>query len=153
VAACEIADGVDNEAPYLIPLLNQASQVYTEFGIISADAAYLSRENCNAIAELGGTPRIYPKKNSTLKARGSRAWAEMMMAFIKDAQTWLEEFHQRSISESTNSVLKRRLPRPLLKVVDVRRKAEAFSRVLVYNIRQLNYAYYRWNIAVKWLTN
>jgi transposase len=133
VATCEIADGTAHESPYIIPLLEQVTELYERLGIVDLDSAYLSRDVCDWIVAHGGTPRIYSKSNTVINARGSRAWAEMLMAFIDDPQKWLEEYHPRSIAESTNSVLKRRLPRPLLKVVKVRRKAEAFSRIVAYN--------------------
>ena len=106
----------------------------------------------NAITAYGGTPRIYPKLNSVIKQKGSKAWTEMLLAFIADPQQWLEEYHMRSISESGNSVIKRRFPRNLLKRNVTRRKCEAFSRACIYNLRQLNYIHYLCpEIDVYWL--
>lgn len=153
IGACDIAENFnDHESPYLKPLLDELMQIYEELNLFQADRAYLSRENCKIIASYGGTPRIYPKSNSTLKRRGSLAWTQMMLAFITDPQKWLEEYHGRSISESGNSVIKRRFPRNLLKKDDTRRKSEAFSRTCVYNLRQLNYIHYLCSeITVSWL--
>lgn len=152
IGACDIADAKDNESPYLQPLLDELMGIYEELNLFSGDPAYLSRENCDAIASYGGTPRIYPKSNTVVNQRGSKAWTQMLLAFITDPQKWLEEYHIRSISESGNSVIKRRFPRNLLKKDDTRRKCEAFSRVCVYNLRQLNYIHYLYpEIRVNWL--
>ncbi len=153
IGACDIAeDFKDNESPYLKHLLDDLMKIYKELGLFQADRAYLSRENCTAIESYGGTPRIYPKSNTILNRRGSLAWTQMLLAFITDPQQWLKEYHMRSISESGNSVLKRRFPRNLLKRDDTRRKSEAFSRACVYNLRRLNYIHYLHpEIDVYWL--
>lgn len=152
IGSCDIADAKDNESPYLQPLLGELMEVYEELNLVSGDSAYLSRDNCNAIAKYGGTPRIYPKSNTVVKQRGSKAWTQMLLAFIIDPQKWLEEYHIRSISESGNSVVKRRFPRPVLKRNNTRRKCEAFARVCIYNFRQLNYIHYLCpEIRVYWL--
>lgn len=152
IGACDIADAHDNESPYLAPLLSELMEVYEELNLFQGDSAYLSRENCDAIALYGGTPRIYPKSNTVVNARGSKIWTRMLLAFITDPQKWLEEYHPRSISECGNSVIKRRFPRNLLKRDCTRRKCEAFSRACIYNLRQLNYIHYLCpEIRVYWL--
>lgn len=152
ISACDIVDAKDNECPYLIPLLNELMKIYKELGLLQGDAAYLSRDNCNAITSYGGIPRIYPKSNTRLNQKGSKAWTQMLLAFITDPQKWLSEYHMRSVSESCNSVIKRRFPRTLLKRDETRRKCEAFSRACVYNLRQLNYIHYLCpEINVYWL--
>ena len=152
IGACDIADAKDNESPYLMPLLDELMEIYEELDLFQGDAMYLSRDNCDAIVSYGGTPRIYPKSNTVLNQKGSKAWTQMLLAFINDPQKWLEEYHMRSISESGNSVIKRRFPRNLLKRDDTRRKCEAFSRACVYNLRQLNYIHYLCpEINVYWL--
>lgn len=152
IGTCAIADGKDSESPYPQPLLDELMEIYEELNLMSGDAAYLSRDNCDAIASYGGTPRIYPKSNTVIRQRGSRAWTQMLLAFIVDPQQWLEEYHMRSISESCNSVIKRRFPRNLLKRDTTRKKCEAFSRTCVYNLRQLNYIHYLCpEVDVYWL--
>ena len=152
IGACDIADTHDNESPYLKPLLDELMAIYEELNLFQGDSAYLSRDNCKAIVAYGGTPRIYPKSNTVINQKGSKAWTQMLLAFITDPQKWLQEYHPRSISESGNSVIKRRFPRNLLKRDYTRRKCEAFSRACVYNIRQLNYIHYLCpEIRVHWL--
>lgn len=151
ITAMEIADGTDNECPYLIPLLDDTMRIYEELNIFAGDPAYLSRENCNAIKSYGGIPRIYPKKNSSIKSRSSKPWKEMLLEFVNNTQGWLREYHIRSISESNFSVLKRIFSRPLLKVLKWRRKFEGFARGCVYNIRRLNYIHALYKVNIRWL--
>ncbi|HLD78126.1 MAG TPA: transposase, partial [archaeon] len=133
--------GAGSECPFLGPLLEESAQKLDCIELVTADAAYLSRPNCNAIARIGAIPRIFPKRNTVLLRRGSQAWKDMLEALVEDAQQWLREYHQRSISESGNSVLKRRYPRPLLKRCDPKRRAEGCYRVVSYNVRMLAYGF------------
>ena len=152
LSAAVIADGKANESPFLVPLLSETMNIYEELGLFTADALYLSKENCNAIAAYGGTPRIYPKSNTAINKRGSKAWKEMLLAFTADPQKWLSEYHIRSDAENGNSVLKRIFTRPLLKRLDTRKKIEGFARLCTYNIRRLNYIHALHNdVKVPWL--
>lgn len=150
-SAFDIVNGNDNECPYLIPLLKETSQKYDRIDAVSADSAYISRANCSYIASLGAKPRIFPKENVSMKARGSIPWRLMFMEFVHHTQKWLEEFHLRSISETGNGVLKGRFTRPLLKRSNDRRIAEGCFKVTTYNVRRLSYLYHLENVEVKWL--
>lgn len=82
-----------NESPYLRPLLDQVGELYALVLKVCIDSAYLSRENCDLIEKVGAMPRILPKTNSSLKAKGSGAWKRMMLEFVEDTQKWLREYH------------------------------------------------------------
>ena len=149
--AIDITPGPCNESPYLIPLLEQTNEIYIKIDSVSADSAYLSRANCDAIDSVGAKPYIFPKENTIIKKRGSKAWKEMLLAFIDNPQDWLEHYHKRSISESVNSVWKRKYTRPLARRIEDRRKVEAFARAVCYNIRRVSYLRYLRGIEVPWL--
>lgn len=140
------------ESPWLMPLLDQTSQVFGSINLVVGDAAYLSRDNCTFIESVDAKPRIFPKSNTVINAGGSPAWKRMLVDFINDAQSWLSDYHNRSSSESTNYSLKCRSPRPLLKRRDDRRYGEIGAKITAHNIRQLGYIHYTHNISVPWLT-
>lgn len=150
--AFEIA-GAGSESPYMIPLLERTLDIYDRIDQVVGDAAYLSRENCSFIEGIGAVPYIFPKEGITLKQRKSAAWRNMLLALIDDPQTWLREYHKRSISESIFSVWKRKFLRPLARENESRRKVEAFARVVSYNIRRLPYLHYLQGLEVAWLGN
>jgi transposase len=131
-----------NESPYLEPLVLETAEKYDEVKLVTADAGYISRANCNIIASIGAIPRIYPKRGITLRQRGSKAWTDMLLSFINDPQKWFEEYHSRSISETANSTYKRDFPVPLRRKINVRRKQEAFTRVCDYNLKRRCYLRY-----------
>lgn len=136
-----------NESPYLREAVKRVSEVY-EVDTWCADAAYLSRENATAISSVGGTPRIYPRKNDSFKAKGSPTWKEMHYDFIENPQEWLRSYHQRSKSETVNSTYIRMFPKPLLRKINDRRLFEAFTRACNYNLKRLLYLRYLKGIEI-----
>lgn len=140
LAAFEIAENPqDHESPYFEPLLTETAALYPQVDLVPADSAYLSRKNCSLVASVGATPRIYPRQGVTLKRKGCKAWADMLLSFIGDPQLWLGEYHLRSISETSFSAFKRSYPKPLRKRIRLRRKLEAFARACDYNLKRLCY--------------
>lgn len=103
------------------------------------DAGFLSRENASAIAAAGAIPRLYPKKNVTLRAKGHPAWKYMLYQFLEDTQKWLRQYHQRSISESVNSAFHRMFGKKLTRKARSRRKTETLARICDFNIKRFCY--------------
>ena len=141
VSAFRVLDSMHgHESPYLRPLVEEVSEKHGGLGLVCADSAYISRDNCQAIADLGGVPRLYPKKNTSLNSLGRKAYQDMLLSFIHDPQAWLEEYHHRYIAESTFSSLKRRCLVPLRREIGSRRKQEVLARIIIYNLIRLSYA-------------
>ncbi len=138
-----------NESPHLESLVTDTAEKYEKVDLVTGDAAYISRENCNIIASIGAIPRIYPKRGITLRQKGSRAWTDMLLGFIADPQKWLEEYHSRSISETANSTYKRDFPVPFRRIINVMRIQEAFARVCDYNLKRRCYLRYLEGIPLK----
>jgi len=142
-----------NDSPYLKPILAQIRQLYDDASFIVADSAFLSRENCASIAdELGAKARIMPKGNVSLKAKGVKAWRDMLIDFTHETQSWLRDYHTRSIAETVASTMKRVNPTPLRKKLIIRRAVELLARICVYNLRQLTYLKYTRNIQLEFHT-
>jgi transposase len=74
----------------------------------SGDQAYLSRENCNAVAAVGGEPWFKPKSNTTARTSGSPAWRRMVLEFRQNPEAAEQKYHRRSVVESTMSAKKRK---------------------------------------------
>jgi transposase len=104
--------------------------------LMTADAGYISRENCDVIGSAGAVPRIFPKKNVSYWD----PWREMIYEFIYDTPKWLEQYHMRSVIETVNSTLKRTMP--IKKKLVVRKATEIAARICIYNLRQLVYLKY-----------
>ena len=100
------------------------------------DAGFVDRLLTRKIAELGMVPFIFPKKIVILN--GSLAWKCMYLQLLEDTQAWLEEYHQRSHTESFHSSFKRVFGiitkrRPLAKL------AQVIARIILHNRRRQAY--------------
>lgn len=148
VSAFRVLDSMHgHKSPYLRPLVEEVAERHGGLGLVCGDAGFISRENCQLIAGLGGVPRLYPRKSTSLNSLGCKAYQDMLLSFISDAQAWLEEYHRRYVCESTFSSLKRRCLCPLRREIGSRRKQEVLARIIVYNLIRLSYA--RWIKGLK----
>lgn len=151
-AAVEITEGLANESPFLIPLLEKTRRLYDRIDLVSYDSAAYSYENIRYISDtLKAVPRIFPPVDAVLKSYGCWAKKRMLLDFVRYTQQWLEGYHTRSVSEVRNSADKRVFTRPLLKRIDARRYVEGYARACRYNVRQLVYVHYLNGIPVRWL--
>ena len=138
------------ESPYLRQSVENVSCIYQNIELWSADAGFNSRDNANAIASVGGKARIYPKKNDSFLAKGSQEWKNNHNDFIDDPQSWLRDYHERSLSESVNSAFLRMYPRPLARKLRNRRWVEAYTRACGYNVKRIIYLKYLNCIQFEW---
>lgn len=94
------------------------------------------------VAAAWARPYFFPRVDSTYMSHRVQSWKEMMHAFVENPQEWLRVYHMRSISETANSMDKRRFPWKLKKRLAWRKQAESFLRRDVHNIRQYSYLSY-----------
>jgi len=100
------------------------------------DAGFIDRALTKKIQEFRMRPFIFPKKNTILN--GSLAWKYMYLSLLEDAQAWLEEYHQRSHTESFHSSFKRVFwiltkRRPLTQL------SQIIARIILHNRRRQAY--------------
>lgn len=127
------------ELSMLPGVLSQTYRNCPGMKVALGDALYSTRSACALVAQYGVKPYFFPKQNSTFRSHGVPAWKEMMYGLVEDPQGWLRVYHMRSISESVNSVDKRRFPWKLKKRLPWRKETESFLRRDVYNVRQYSY--------------
>jgi transposase len=75
-------------------------------GEVSADKGYLSVENVETVAALGGVPFIAPKVTTTGDAGG--LFEKMYHYYQFNRERFLHHYHKRSNVESTFSAVKRK---------------------------------------------
>jgi transposase len=109
---------------------------------VLGDALYSTRPACSMVTASGARPYFFPKVNSIFMSHGVPSWKEMLYGFVDDPQQWLRVYHMRSISETANSMDKRRFPSKLKKRLAWRKDVESFLRRDVHNIRQYSYLSY-----------
>ncbi len=105
ITSVKITSEFDNDSPELKALVNKTAQNFS-MEELSADKAYLSKENLNTIKEVGATPYIPFKSNSLPNSRGSYIWTKMYHYFMLNNEEFLQHYHKRSNIESTNQMIK-----------------------------------------------
>jgi len=112
------------------------------FDTLAADGLYANRLVCAFLEERDVTPYLLPKSNATFRPKGVALWKHMLCDLIADPQKWLEGYHNRSISETGNSMLKRREPTNIRKKLSERKGIEEALKFNIHNIRQIGYLQY-----------
>jgi transposase len=85
------------------------------FGVLLGDGLYANRVVCGLLEQQALSVYFLPRSNVTLKSRRVALWKRMLYSLLENPQRWLEHYHERSISESVNSMLKRREPTKIRK--------------------------------------
>ena len=99
---------------------------------VSADKAYGSRKNTDAITAKGATPFIALKSDSSGAAGGT--WTKMYHYFHFRKTDFLQHYHKRSNVESTFSMMKRKFGDSLRSKTDVAMINETLCKILCHNL-------------------
>jgi transposase len=115
-----------------LPALVQATARNFAIAEVSADKAYGSVQNVEAIMNVGGEPFIALKRNSTGMAGG--AWGKMYGYFMYRREEFLTRYHKRSNVETTFSMIKRKFGDSLRSKTDVAMVNETLCKILAHNL-------------------
>ncbi len=132
VSAVDISGWTAHDTNYFIPLLERTAANF-DVREVSADKAYLSRKNLNAVEVVGGMPFI-PFKSNTLEPTGAGAWARMYHLFMYRREQYMEHYHKRSNIETAFSMIKGKFGSYLRSKSDTGQINEALCKVLAHNI-------------------
>lgn len=108
---------------------------------VSADKAYLSRENVAAVDALGAAPYI-PFKIGTgegveirgMPAKHQKLWARLYHGFQYDRDRFLAHYHKRSNVESVFSMIKAKFGSAVRSTSPIAQLNEALVKVLCHNV-------------------
>jgi hypothetical protein len=106
VTAVRILDKDAADCPQFVPLLKETADGGFVIGEVSADKAYGSYENFEAVAGYGGQAFIAFKSNATGKCGGT--FEKMFHYFSYKRDEFLTHYHKRSNVESTFSMITRK---------------------------------------------
>ena len=131
ITAVEIYDQNAGDSPLLKPLLATTA---AQFNVqeVSADMAYLSESNFDAITAAGAKAFIPFKSNSAPTREG--IWNTMFHFFHLHRDQFLSRYHQRSNVESTFSMVKAKFGDGVRSKTDVAMKNEVLCKILGHNI-------------------
>jgi transposase len=132
VTEVKIAERDAADSPMFKPLVEKTAENFT-VKEVPADKAYLSHDNLELVAKLGGTAYVPFKCNSTAGEAGS-LWEKMFHYYNLRRDDFLKHYHQRSNAESTFSMVKAKFRDHVRSRSDVAMKNEVLCKFLCHNI-------------------
>jgi transposase len=131
----EVTDAVTHDSTQFKSLLESLRLVDIE--AVTADSAYLSRQNCDVVNSMGAKPYIKPEKNITLRSYGSKAWKEMILDYRMNPERWKKVYHMRSSAETAFSAIKRKFGHQLSSIRRDHQRKELMTKIIAYNLNIL----------------
>ena len=132
IAAVEIHDQNAADSPLLKTMLADTAARFN-VNEVSADMAYISHSNLQAIVDAGATPYIPFKSNCS--ANGNHGlWNKMFHYFHLNREEFLGRYHQRSNVESTFSMVKAKFGDSVRSKTDTAMKNEVLAKIVCHNI-------------------
>jgi transposase len=131
VTAVRILGKDAHDSPQFIPLVKETAEGFT-IGEVSADRAYPSYENFEAVAECGGEAFIAFKAGTT--ASGGGTFEKMFHYFKYREAEYLQHYHQRSNVESTFSMIKRKFGDAVRSKTDEAMVNEVLCKLVAHNL-------------------
>ena len=132
VTSAELTGWTGADHNYLRPLVAATAENFA-IGEVSADKAYLSHTNVDAIEKFGGTPFI-PFKVNTVVPKDEGGWARMYHRFALDREAFLRHYHRRSNVETVFSMMKGKFGDAVLSKSDTGQHNEVLCKVVAHNI-------------------
>ncbi|MBI3637848.1 MAG: transposase [Candidatus Rokubacteria bacterium] len=127
-----------------LPALVETTARHFAMAEVSADKAYGSHRNVDAITGVGAHPFIAFKRNSI--GYGGGAWSKMFAYFMYRREDFLAHYHKRSNVESTFSMMKRKFGDSLRSKSETAMVNETLCKVLCHNLVVLIHEIYELGI-------
>jgi transposase len=131
VTAIDIQEMYTHDTLAFAPMVDTTAKNFS-IAEVSADKAYGSRTNTDAVTKVGGTPFIAFKGSATGKAGGT--FEQMFHYFMFRRDEFLQHYHRRSNVESTFSMMKRKFGDSLRSKTNTAMINETLCKVLCHNL-------------------
>jgi transposase len=136
ITAVKITQGNTSDCPEFINLVRE-TRGFFNVEEVSADKAYLSRANLDAVSEMGAIPYIPFKSNSVKKSKGSPTWSRMYDYFLNNRERFDQSYHKRSNVETAFHMIKRKFGNNLRTKRDISHINEILMKCLCHNLSVL----------------
>lgn len=134
ITGIEITENYSSDTKQFGPLVRTTSENGFMIEEVSADAAYSSKKNLQAVKDVGGRAYIPFKSNATARARNARLWKKMYRYFQYKQDEFMEHYHKRSNVETTFHMLKMKFGDKLKSKNFIAQKNELLCKVIAHNI-------------------
>jgi len=133
VTAVELTIAPEHDSKFLQPLMIKTAQHF-QIKELSADMGYSSRDNLNAINEIGAMPYIPFRKNTAPRASGSSTWHKMWYYFMYKHDEFLTHYHKRSNAETVFHMIKSKFGDSIRSKKETAQINEVLLKILCHNI-------------------
>lgn len=123
----------EGDCPVLPELLDKTAERF-DVREVSADKAYLSKKNLEAIDAVGAVPFIPFKVNSVGEASRSPHWRKMWAHFSLKSEDFLTHYHRRSNVETTMWMIKSKFGGAVRSKLPVAQMNEVLCKVVCHNL-------------------
>ncbi len=134
ICSATITEENGADSPQFAPLVETTASNGFQMLEVTADKAYSSRDNYEAVKEVGGIAFIPFKSNATGKTRGSLLWRKMFHYFQFNQDEFLQHYHKRSNVETTFSMIKAKFNDLLKSKTTTAQINECLLKILCHNI-------------------
>lgn len=131
VTAVRILDKDAADCPQFVPLVKETKRHFS-ISEVSADKAYASLENFEAVAECGAEAFIAFKSNATGAAGGHFEKAFHFFQF--NQEEYMTRYHKRSNVESTFSAIKRKFGADVVSKNPTAMTNEVLAKIICHNL-------------------
>lgn len=138
VTSVEVSGWAAHDTTYFAPLLEPTAKSF-QIAEVSADKAYLSRNNLRLVEDVGGTP-FMPFKSNSLEPHSDSAWTRMYHYFAYNRESFLSHYHKRSNVETVFSMVKSKFGDSVRSKSDTGMVNEVLCKILAHNICVVNQA-------------
>jgi len=155
VTSVKITDETGADSPQFIPLTQKTAENGFIIKEMSADKAYNSIDNYNAVQAVGGTAYIPYKSNTTTqssKGNKARLWRKMFYYFQLNNEEFMHHYHKRSNVETTFSAIKRKMGEAIRSKLHTAQVNELLCKLIAYNITVVIHEMYELGIKPDFAT-
>jgi transposase len=136
VTSVEVTPTETADAPQLPQLVNTTAKTF-DINEVSADKAYSSKKNLNAVIAVNGTPYV-PFKNYSKGNQGNHGfdgiWQRMWHYYNFNRDAFLAHYHKRSNVETAFSMIKMKFGAMVRAKTPVAQVNEVLCKILCHNI-------------------
>lgn len=118
---------------------------------VSADKAYLSKKNLEAVAAVGAVPYV-PYKVNSKPGEGRTLWRRLYHHFQTERDEFMRHYHKRSNVETVFSMVKATFGASVRSKVDTAQENDVLCKVIAHNICCLVMAIHELGLAPRFLT-
>jgi transposase len=155
VTSVEVTATETGDAPQFPKLVNATAKTFN-INEVSADKAYSSKKNLNAVIAVNGTPYV-PFKSYSKGSQGMHIfdgiWQRMWYYYNFNREAFLAHYHKRSNAETAHSMIKMKFGAVVRAKTPIAQVNEVLCKILCHNICVLIQSIYELGLEPVFWTN